>query len=37
MKKEEYLKLVEEQIRCRQAREFVREELEQHIMDQAVI
>ena len=35
MQKEEYLKLVTEQIRCREAREPVREELEQHILDQA--
>ncbi|MCI8581899.1 MAG: FtsW/RodA/SpoVE family cell cycle protein [Dorea sp.] len=35
MKKEEYLDIVEEQIRCRQAREGVRKELAVHIEDQA--
>lgn len=35
MKKEEYLNIVEEQIRCRQAREGVRRELASHIEDQA--
>lgn len=34
MKKEEYLDIVEEQIRCRQARAGIREELEGHIEDQ---
>ena len=35
MKKEEYLNIVEEQIRCKQAREGVRRELAAHIEDQA--
>lgn len=35
MKKEEYLDIVEEQIRCKQAREGVRRELAAHIEDQA--
>ncbi len=35
MKKEEYLNIVEEQIRCRRAREGVRRELAAHIDDQA--
>lgn len=37
MKKEEYLNIVEEQIRCRQAREGVRRELAAHIEDQAEV
>ena len=35
MKVQEYLSTVTEQIRCKQAREMVSEELREHILDQA--